>query len=337
MAIKWTDFIDEKENVMDAIMMITTIGYLILSPLRYMAAATHVGAFAVLFAWIKITMLIGRFPTFGVYILMSTYVFTTLVLFFVLYLTTMIGFAFAFHMLLPGLNAFRSPIQSFLKVIVMMIGEFEFEDNFTFKQNNEVNNNRATSADGSVQIIFFLFILLVSIILANLIVGLTVNKTEELFERADHYQNIKEVKQIRSLETIILNIKRIVGFFEDALSRDWLFGDYLGWNGAQLLPYLRRMLANDKCASDATKKELIENHHWDVCVCPNNESRRIRQWYKRFTHAQSTNAAASDFLLYFYDKQNRILLNETGFYLTYDVVQDALKRTMELREESFLS
>ena len=47
------------------------------------------------------------------------------------------------------------------------------------------------NVNGSLQIILVLFIMLVGIILANLIVGLTVNKTEELFQKADMHFNIK--------------------------------------------------------------------------------------------------------------------------------------------------
>ena len=53
------------------------------------------------------------------------------------------------------------------------------------------NEKLNISINGSLQIILVLFIMLVGIILANLIVGLTVNKTEELFQKADMHFNIK--------------------------------------------------------------------------------------------------------------------------------------------------
>ncbi len=48
------------------------------------------------------------------------------------YSTTLLAFAFAFHLLLPNHLSFESPITAFLKVLVMMIGEFDFEENFTW-------------------------------------------------------------------------------------------------------------------------------------------------------------------------------------------------------------
>ncbi len=73
-------------------------------------------------------------------------------------MTTLLAFAFAFYLLLPNHAAFEHPATSFLKVVLkgnlksfvpvckglhhvvtfqilaMMIGELEFEDNFTWDQ-----------------------------------------------------------------------------------------------------------------------------------------------------------------------------------------------------------
>jgi hypothetical protein len=48
-------------------------------------------------------------------------------------LLVQIGFAFSFHLLLPDSSAFHDPFTSGLKVLVMMSGEFEFENNFVFE------------------------------------------------------------------------------------------------------------------------------------------------------------------------------------------------------------
>ena len=47
------------------------------------------------------------------------------------------------------------------------------------------------NVNATLQILIILFIMLVGIILANLIVALTISKTEELFQRADMLVNIK--------------------------------------------------------------------------------------------------------------------------------------------------
>ena len=72
----------------------------------------------------------------------------------------------------------------------MMIGEFELEDYFIWE---------AVEPEGSyvtTQILFVLFLVFVSIVIANLLVGLTVSKTEELFKEAGVIRLEKTVLQI---------------------------------------------------------------------------------------------------------------------------------------------
>ena len=72
---------------------------------------------------------------------------------------------------------------------------------------------------------------MVGIILANLIVGLTVNKTEELFEKADTHFNIKRVRQITLLESMLLQKRWRPKAFQ--------------WFGVQLLPRLKAKFVAD--------------------------------------------------------------------------------------------
>lgn len=66
------------------------------------------------------------------------------------------------------------------------------------------------NVNGSLQIILILFIMSVGIILANLIVGLTVNKTEELFQKADMHFNIKVcVKETGSRKDAVLKMSKV--------------------------------------------------------------------------------------------------------------------------------
>ena len=62
---------------------------------------------------------------------------------------------------------------------------------FCKKVGADVSDGKNIYINGTLQIILVLFILMGSLILANLIIGLTVNKTEQLFEMADTHYNIK--------------------------------------------------------------------------------------------------------------------------------------------------
>lgn len=90
MLFRTNDYASEKENFMEFLMLSFSLSFVVSSGLST-RVATHTGALAVLLTWAKLTLLIGRFPTFGIYIYMATQVFSTLILFFTLYMTTIIG------------------------------------------------------------------------------------------------------------------------------------------------------------------------------------------------------------------------------------------------------
>ena len=60
-----------------------------------------------------------------------------------------------------------------------MGGEFELNPDFLWKQ------PVPGSGDISTQILFFMFVIFVTIIIANLLIGLTVNQTDKLVKEAD--------------------------------------------------------------------------------------------------------------------------------------------------------
>ena len=50
----------------------------------------------------------------------------------VVYIPVMIAFASAFHCFLCFNDVFEGPATSLLKVLTMILGEFDFEDNFVY-------------------------------------------------------------------------------------------------------------------------------------------------------------------------------------------------------------
>ena len=69
---------------------------------------------------------------------MSVHVTRMLLVIMAVYATGLAAFAFAFHILMPSNVSFYNPATASLKVLVMMIGEFDFEDNFMWR-NDEVH------------------------------------------------------------------------------------------------------------------------------------------------------------------------------------------------------
>ena len=100
--------------------------------------AVHIGAWAVFFSWIDLTLLSGRFDKFGEYIYMSMDVTKTLLKTIIVFTPTFIAFALAFNLLLKGNHIFHGVTTSFLKVFDMFVGELEFTNIFMYDKVKEV-------------------------------------------------------------------------------------------------------------------------------------------------------------------------------------------------------
>ena len=90
LVLRFQAFVDEKENLFELPMLATIFASLV--AVRYnILCHTHLGAFAVLFICLKVSWLMGRFPTFGVYIHLAMNVFWTLMKFFGIFFSTLLG------------------------------------------------------------------------------------------------------------------------------------------------------------------------------------------------------------------------------------------------------
>ena len=81
--------------------------------------------------WLELTLLIGRIPSIGLYVFCFTNIIHSLLLFFLVYSPAFLAFALSFHLLLPHIEVFENPINAVIKTLVMMLGELEYENNFT--------------------------------------------------------------------------------------------------------------------------------------------------------------------------------------------------------------
>ena len=117
-------------------------------------------------AWVDLTIFLGRFDVFGRHIYSSWYVFKTVAWFMVVYIPIMMAFAMAFHCFLIEDEIFNGPVTSFIKVLTMVLGEFEFETHFYYDKVEE-----SSGQNFSVQILFLFFVVYGGIIMMNLIMA----------------------------------------------------------------------------------------------------------------------------------------------------------------------
>jgi hypothetical protein len=145
----------------------------------------HINGFGVFFTWLLQMFLIGRVPRFGLYVEVFKKVSWTFLGFFGAFFFLFVAFAMAFIVLFPDHRSFVHPSPAALvKVLVMMLGELEYDDLY-YPQRVVANSNGSawTTIDEEIepqyfpftsQILVAIFILMVSFIIMNLLFGLAV-------------------------------------------------------------------------------------------------------------------------------------------------------------------
>ena len=99
----------------------------------------------------------------------------------------------------------------------MMAGEFEFETHFL-----PVEGPDGKSSNSTTQIVFILFLFVVSIVISNLLIAMTVSKTEELFKKAGVIRLEKTVGQVKGIEDIIEDKRSFLAMLPVALKNKLL-------------------------------------------------------------------------------------------------------------------
>lgn len=127
--------------------------------------------------WLELMMLVGRFPIFGLYVQMFTTVAKNFSKFLLAYCCLLMGFALSFTVLFSNYKAFKNVSSSVLKTVVMMLGELEFENILYDEDKDELVGSLYPITSHSM---LFAFVILVTIILMNLLVGLAVSDIQVL-------------------------------------------------------------------------------------------------------------------------------------------------------------
>jgi hypothetical protein len=298
-------YILSKENLMEIVVIVSSVSYLIVVAAFSFQGTDSIeqalGAIALFLGWIEMTMLIGRFPSIGIYTYMSTQVIQQLLTFFSVYFTTLVAFALCFNILLPRSKAFENPASSLVKVLVMMIGEFDYNESFTW---DAVSESGSLYSNFITQIIFILLILLVSIIIANLVIGLTVNNTRELFQEAGFYRLGKTVMQIQGTESIFL-VGMLSSFLHAVLPRKLC-------QYTELLPCLRQKGSKTVRLLKPTDDQI------QVCVKPLN-----------YSDEESFYLTNIDFKVYLYERDKE----QAGKFVSMTLPKWVIDNTLKALEQ----
>ncbi|EAT44480.1 AAEL004179-PA [Aedes aegypti] len=158
----------------------------------------HVAAIVIFLAWLELMMLVGRFPVFGLYVQMFTTVAVNFSKFLMAYCCLLVAFGLSFCVLFPNYISFKRILRGLLKTIVMMAGELEFEDIF-------YGENIKILYPGTAHGMFLAFVLLVTVILTNLLVGLAVSDIQGLQQSAGLDRLSRQAELISRLEGLMFS------------------------------------------------------------------------------------------------------------------------------------
>ena len=278
----------------------------------------HLAAWSVLLIWCDMTLLLGRIPSIGIYVYMWTHVLKTMIKVLVVFVPTLAAFSLSFFVLLPRNEAFADPVTAVLKAIAMMIGELDFVDNFTVDKSGD--------AEVTLQLIFLLFVLFVSIIIANLIIGLTVSEIDDLYNEARAIRLHKMVTQLVNLEDLFINKPSIT----DCLPRS--VRDRIR-HVTSLFSYL------DKLKREKDNKTIkgSSTSPWKLCVRPFAPKRKkieavggVVEWIGNKFFKKRT--ATTDNNIFFYDEVKGSIGTEIGYSLPSHIVTNTIA-ILEEREK----
>lgn len=157
----------------------------------------HSMSIAILLSWMQMMLLIGRVPMWGYYALMFSTVLKNILKVLLAFGYLIVGFALSFAVLFHGNDQFRDLWRAVVRTVVMMMGEYEYEELFSRTENGRMSFLPVTS-----RIVFFVFTMLASIVLINLMIGLAVNDIQGLEKEGHIRRLLKQAEFVAHLERV---------------------------------------------------------------------------------------------------------------------------------------
>lgn len=161
----------------------------------------QVGVTSIFLCYANLVLFLRRFRLFGIYVTMFVEVTKTVVKVLLVFLIFLFGFTIVFYILFKELDSFQKPSIAFMKTIVMMIGELEFDDTFVETIGKNTTSGARKNPFPKTSFVFLsLFLILVGIVLMNLLVGLAVGDIDTIQQSATLKRLAMQVEFVAEIE-----------------------------------------------------------------------------------------------------------------------------------------
>ena len=199
-------YFSDIENILDIVVLICNLLISFIFTKKTYVWQKIVGAFAILCAWMNLMFMIRQLPFFGTYVTMFTHVQVQFAKLLLAYSGLFIGFMTSFCVFFNTKEAFNNLLTAFIKVLSMMVGDLDF-DRFASHFNSIKNKSFDFYNPLSIfsQLFFCLFVILITIILMNLLVGIIVHDIRGLINRADITKLSGQIKRSLFIELELSN------------------------------------------------------------------------------------------------------------------------------------